>query len=92
VNVVFSFRPASAPPDGRLLFWGDFLGARDVIVHAQPDSDGRFGLTVRLMPGQRVRYQFFERLPLGTGLISGRNVRDGFAEGVVGAADMRFDH
>jgi arabinogalactan endo-1,4-beta-galactosidase len=92
VNVVFSFRPASAPPEGRLLFWGDFLGARDFLVHAQPDGDGRYSLTVRLMPGQRMRYQFFERLPLGTGLISGRDVKDGFAEGVVGAADMRFDH
>jgi arabinogalactan endo-1,4-beta-galactosidase len=92
VSVTFSVRPPSSPPEGRLFFWGDFLGARDFLVHATPDAEGRYSVTVRLMPGQRIRYQFFERLPLGAGLIGGSVAVDGFAQGVVGNADTHFDH
>jgi arabinogalactan endo-1,4-beta-galactosidase len=68
VTVTFRFQNAGpARPD--LYLWGDFLGARDLIVHLHPDASGGFTYAAQLMPGRVIHYQVFDHLPLREGLL-----------------------
>ena len=68
VPVTFHIEVSGAQPE-RLYLWGDFLGARDMIIPLHADGQGGWTYTTRLTPGQAVRYQIYDRLPVGAGLL-----------------------
>jgi arabinogalactan endo-1,4-beta-galactosidase len=70
VAVTFRFELKGAQPE-RLYLWGDFLGARDMIIPLASDGQGHWSYATRLMPHQAVRYQVYDRLPVGAGLVPG---------------------
>jgi arabinogalactan endo-1,4-beta-galactosidase len=89
VEVTFRFHPASGRASGDLYLWGDFIGAKDMIVHLKPDADGAWTYTTRLMPGRKIGFQVYDRLPVGKGLLP---VGAGpLVEATVGARDTLID-
>ena len=70
VAVAFRFDLQGPQPE-RLYLWGDFLGARDMIIPLKSDGQGHWSYTTRLMPGQAVRFQVYDRLPVSQGLLPG---------------------
>jgi arabinogalactan endo-1,4-beta-galactosidase len=70
VAVTFRFELQGAQPE-RLYLWGDFLGARDMIIPLKSDGAGHWSYTTWLMPRQPVRFQVYDRLPVGAGLLHG---------------------
>jgi arabinogalactan endo-1,4-beta-galactosidase len=70
VETTFRFDVTGAQPE-HLYLWGDFLGARDMIIPLNPDGSGHWTYKTRLMPGTAVRYQVYDRLPVGPGLLPG---------------------
>jgi arabinogalactan endo-1,4-beta-galactosidase len=83
VEIALRFTLEGAQPQ-HLYLWGDFLGARDMIIPLKRDATGRWSYTTRLMPGQAVRYQVYDRLPIGAGLLPGDK---GVASATVGQGD-----
>jgi arabinogalactan endo-1,4-beta-galactosidase len=83
VEVDFRFTLKGAQPE-HLYLWGDFLGARDMIIPLKSDGSGHWSYSTRLMPGQAVRYQVYDRLPVGAGLLPGDK---GVASATVGKGE-----
>ncbi|QGZ96238.1 glycoside hydrolase family 53 protein [Terricaulis silvestris] len=54
----------------RLYLWGDFLGSRQFVASVPRGADGAFVYETRLRAGEEVRFQVYDRLPLGEGLIA----------------------
>ncbi|HEY2661538.1 MAG TPA: arabinogalactan endo-1,4-beta-galactosidase [Caulobacteraceae bacterium] len=82
VDVTFKVKDAAVAKDRPLYLWGDFLGARDFVVHLQPDGQGAWTYATRLAPGQTVRFQVYDQLPLTAGLLKADG---GYSKDVVGA-------
>lgn len=85
VSVTFRVEVSGGQPE-RLYLWSDFLGARDMIIPLKSDGAGRWSYTTKLMPGQVVRYQVYDRLPVGNGLVPGEG-GGATASATVGKAD-----
>lgn len=79
-------RPAGQT--GPLWLWGDFLGSREIAIRLVPSSDDPSvqTYTTTVNPGQTIRYQLCDRLPIGTGLIDGPS---GFAGAQVSQARLQ---
>ncbi|WP_228763660.1 glycosyl hydrolase 53 family protein [Brevundimonas sp. SPF441] len=79
-------RPAGQT--GPLWLWGDFLGSREIAIRLVPSSDDPSVLTytTTVKPGQTIRYQLYDRLPIGTGLI---DAPGGFASAQVSQTGLQ---
>jgi arabinogalactan endo-1,4-beta-galactosidase len=69
VDVAFRIDTPGTPP-AKLYLWGDFLGAKDMIVKLKPDGAGHWTYATRLAPGTVVHWQVFDHLPVDAGLIA----------------------
>jgi arabinogalactan endo-1,4-beta-galactosidase len=67
--VTFRFEGAPANVE-RLYIWADFLGSRQFVAAVLRREDGAFVYETRLRPGREVRFQVYDRLPLGEGLLA----------------------
>ena len=71
-----TFRFENAPADvERLYLWADFFGTRQFVASVPRADDGAFVYATRLRPGQEVRFQVYDRLPLGEGLLAPTETR-----------------
>lgn len=79
-------RPAGQT--GPLWLWGDFLGSRKIAIRLVPSSDDPSVLTytTTVKSGQTIRYQLYDRLPIGTGLI---DAPSGFASDQVSETGLQ---
>src|SRR5262245_16805381 len=66
--VTFRFENAPAGVE-RLYLWADFFGSRQFVASLPRGEDGAFVYQTRLRPNQDVRFQIYDRLPLGAGLL-----------------------
>jgi arabinogalactan endo-1,4-beta-galactosidase len=67
--VTFRFEGAAATVD-RLYLWADVFGSRQFVSPVVRDESGAFVFHTRLQAGQVVRFQIYDRLPLGAGLLA----------------------
>jgi arabinogalactan endo-1,4-beta-galactosidase len=68
VDVTFKVdTPGTAP--AKLYLWGDFLGARDMILKLKPDGAGHWTYATKIAPGTVVHWQVYDHLPVDSGLI-----------------------
>ena len=77
VPVVFTIR-RPAGQTGPLWLWGDFLGSREFAIRLAPSDEDPDLMTyvTTLKPGRTLRYQIYDRMPPGQGLLAGP---EGFA-------------
>lgn len=54
----------------RLYLWADFFGSRQFVASVARGADGAFVYETDLRAGSEVRFQVYDRLPLGEGLIA----------------------
>ena len=71
-----------------LWLWGNFLGSREIAIRLVPSSDDPSVLTytTTVKPGQTIRSQLYDRLPIGTGLI---DAPGGFASAQVSQTGLQ---
>ena len=81
--VTFSIR-RPAGQTGPIWLWGDFMGSREIAIRLVPSPEDPTLLTyaTTVKPGQTIRYQLYDKLPLQAGLIAGEG---GFATAQVAA-------
>ena len=83
--VTFRFEGAAAGVE-RVYLWADFFGSREFVASIPRGEDGAFSYQTRLRPGQEVRFQVYDRLPLGAGLIAPTEERTRAVVARVGSA------
>lgn len=83
--VTFRFEGVPAGVE-RLYLWADFFGSRQFVAAVPRREDGVFVYETRLRPGQDVRFQVYDRLPLGDGLLTPTDRRTRAVVARVGAA------
>lgn len=66
VTMWFENVPASVE---RLYLWADFFGSRQFVATIARADDGSLTYQTRLRAGQDIRFQIYDRLPLGAGLL-----------------------
>ena len=84
-DVTFRFEGAAAGVE-RLYLWADFFGSRQFVASVARGADGVFEYRTRLRPGQEVRFQVYDRLPLGQGLLTPTDARTRAVVAQVGRA------
>jgi arabinogalactan endo-1,4-beta-galactosidase len=59
-----------SPNVERIYLWADFFGSRQFVASVARDGEGAFVYETRLRAGQDIRFQVYDRLPLGAGLLT----------------------
>ncbi|MDR3508482.1 MAG: arabinogalactan endo-1,4-beta-galactosidase [Caulobacteraceae bacterium] len=88
VTVRFHLKGVTVAAGQQPLLWGDFLGARGVLVRMEPDGQGGWVYVDHLPAGQVLRFQAYAGLPLTTGLLK---PLAGYVESTVGAGDTEIE-
>lgn len=95
VNVTLQFTFGEGDPLERIAFWGDFTGGGRRPMFLTPDDAGIYSLTVRVMPGTTIRYQFYSDTPISTdtALVSGDCVdEEGYVELIAPSENTVLHH